>query len=567
PFILPSIGTVFDNTAFGQNSNVHIANNCNSSIAANGGQCTVGVSAGTLDGSEKGSSAIMQFSLDNDSVGQRGVVLDNIIEVMADSTQRTGAYEKLQVIYTGSSTTGVPINSVAIANPQYLEVTAPFGATPADNCTGETLTSLEPTCTIWLHAIKQNSPQVHNTTVTVHYSPSIGENDSVSATVKTSTLLYAVGNFTLLGDGTIARRVAAWNGTTWLPVGSGVANGFVWPITIGPYGNVYVGGSFTQLGNNSSALNIAMWNGNQWQALDNGSTLGNDGLNGIVYAATTDNDGNIFFGGDFTQFEDGSTAFRIAEWHPNTQTWSTPGIGFGNGFVDAIRADSNNQIYAGGSFTRFGNGSLVNRIARWNPNTTLWSPLNDGTNNGFGNRFVTDFAIDSNNNVYTGGSFTLFGSSNSLINRIALWNSTTPAWSPLNDGTNNGFAFGLVERLAIDSNGNIYAVGNFTRFGSSFAVVNRVAKWDGSNWDSLIDNTNNRNGIANGIIYGTAVDGDDNLYVSGLFTQFGGGNNVNRVAKWDSTNSLWSVLPVGNSNGIINGVVYSLAIGSAIEIQ
>ncbi|MEM9242965.1 MAG: hypothetical protein AAGA27_02765 [Pseudomonadota bacterium] len=561
PFILPSIGTVFDNTAFGQNSNVHIANNCNSSIAANGGQCTVDVSAGTLDGNEKGSSAIMQFSLDNDSVGQRGVVLDNIIEVMADSTQRTGAYEKLQVTYTGSSTTGVPINSVAIANPQYLEIAAPFGATPADNCTGETLTSLEPTCTIWLHAIKQNSPQVHNTTVTVHYSPSIGENDSVSASVQASTLLYATGNFTLLGNGNTAFRTAAWNGTSWQALSSGITDGNVTAMTVGKFGNVYIGGSFMTLGDGNPALRVAVWNGATWSPLNDVNTVGNDGIaDGNVVAAATDSNGNIYFGGSYTLFENGATAFRIAKWDPNTNMWSDLDDGNNNGIgnrnVRAIAIDSNDNVYVGGNFNQFGGGNAVNRIAEWDG---TWNTLSAGPNNGIGNRNVRAIAIDSNDNVYVGGNFNQFGGGNA-VNRIAEWDGT---WNTLSASPNNGIGDNNVRAITIDSSNNVFTGGNFNQFGGGNAV-NRIAEWDGT-WNTLSAGPNN--GIGNSNIWAMVIDGSNNVYAAGNFTQFGGsgGSAVNRIAKWDGA---WSLLSgTGGGNGIDNGAVRTLAIGAAINIQ
>lgn len=74
-------------------------------------------------------------------------------------------------------------------------------------------------------------------------------------------------------------------------------------------------------------------------------------------------------------------------------------------------------------------------------------------------------AVDSNNNVYAGGIFTSSGSN--AINRIAKWNGSE--WSALGDGFNN-----TVNALAVDSNNNVYAGGNFIRAGGVSA--NRIAE-------------------------------------------------------------------------------------------
>jgi hypothetical protein len=72
------------------------------------------------------------------------------------------------------------------------------------------------------------------------------------------TRLYAVGTFARLG-GVVAERVAAWDGSTWHPLGSGISGGQAYPTVILPFGgSIYVGGDFTTAGDKLSP-NIARW--------------------------------------------------------------------------------------------------------------------------------------------------------------------------------------------------------------------------------------------------------------------------------------------------------------------
>jgi hypothetical protein len=65
---------------------------------------------------------------------------------------------------------------------------------------------------------------------------------------------------------------ANWLSTGWLPG----ANGIVRAATTDDSGNLYIGGDFTVVGN-AAANHVAKWNGSTWSAVG-------DGMNGSVYA-------------------------------------------------------------------------------------------------------------------------------------------------------------------------------------------------------------------------------------------------------------------------------------------
>jgi hypothetical protein len=73
--------------------------------------------------------------------------------------------------------------------------------------------------------------------------------------------LYAAGDFTSAG-GMPALRIARWDGTSWIPMGSGLgAEGdysSIFTLTVDDSGNLYAGGQFTLAGNKPSA-HLAKW--------------------------------------------------------------------------------------------------------------------------------------------------------------------------------------------------------------------------------------------------------------------------------------------------------------------
>lgn len=102
-----------------------------------------------------------------------------------------------------------------------------------------------------------------------------GLNQTVLALTTDGDNLYAAGYFTLAG-GVPAQRVARWNGSAWSALGEGigtVAADFVHALAVDG-GRLYAGGVFTSLGNGAPAAHIAAWDGNTWSPLGSGTALG-----------------------------------------------------------------------------------------------------------------------------------------------------------------------------------------------------------------------------------------------------------------------------------------------------
>ena len=344
-----------------------------------------------------------------------------------------------------------------------------------------------------------------------------------------SNNLYAGGIFTNAG-GVSVNRVAMWNGTSWVALGNSTfkgvnlssdpINSIVNTVILDNSRNLYVGGYFDQAGLPIEANNVAKWNGTDWNRL----SVSDSGVNNRVYALAFDNSNNLYAGGFFTT-AGGNPASRIARW--NGTSWSALGTGIGTLGVYALLVNTNN-LFVGGYFETAG-GITVNNIAKWDINTNTWSALSTGSNN-----IIFDLAVDESNNLYACGVFTTIGDISA--NYIAKWNGSS--WSSLPLQVNN-----VVQSIKY-KNGKLYASGAFTQAGS--LSVSNFALWDinTNTWSSLNCNTNS-------IVYDSAIDNNNKIYITGVFTTPG-----TRVAQQTQTTSVSSVIiPSQSANSKRIGII------------
>ena len=363
--------------------------------------------------------------------------------------------------------------------------------------------------------------------------------------------IYIGGNFVNMGGILGANRISKWtpsdSGGSWSALGFGVkSKGIIYAIDIDLNDNIYIGGSFTGV-ENISANNIAKWtpsdSGGSWSSIGGNSV---NGVNDTIYAIAIDSNNNVYIGGQFLNVDGITGINRIAKWTPSDNTngaWSALGSSV-NGIVWSLIVDSDNNLYAGGSFSSAGGVSGTSRIAKWTPSGGtsggVWSALGSGVNNGS----IYTIAIKSGN-VYIGGSFTSINGVTG-INRIAKWTPSGNSWSVLGSGID-----GIVYAIAIDSNNNVYAGGSFSNAGG-ISIGYGVAKWTPS------DNTNGAwsalGSSVNGIVWSLIVDSDNNLYAGGSFSSAGGVSGTSRIAKWTpsggTSGGVWSALGSGVNNTV-----------------
>ena len=271
--------------------------------------------------------------------------------------------------------------------------------------------------------------------------------------------------------------------------------------------------------------------------------FGKLGVHGMVRDIAEDSRGNIYIVGQFTLVNDGAANLSVRNiviW--DGESFRSPGGGV-NSYVNTVSIDSDDNVYIGGSFgSAFqSDGSTLpaRGIAMWDGSS--WSALGvqGSPNNGVDRWVNATHIIDDI--LYVGGNFTEVrqpdGTATPAAN-IAAWDGSQ--WIALGSGTD-----GHVNAFA-SRNGTLYAGGQFEHAGDTAA--HGIASWDGAEWSALAVNPS-RGMLINDLVIGP----DDNLYVGGHFALVQG-RFVYHIAMWDGEN--WNALNRGIESGM--GTVYAL---------
>lgn len=229
--------------------------------------------------------------------------------------------------------------------------------------------------------------------------------------------------------------------------------------------------------------------------------------------------------------------------------------------VDGYASDVewfNGKLIVGGLFSYAGGPTqwsipFTRRLAAWD-SINGWSsitPLNSPDN-------AVNSIIEFQGNLYIGGYFV--NVNNVSTSRIAKWNGTT--WSGVGGGVSNGNPH--VNSMAI-YHGQLYVAGGFQSAGTSNIPVWYIARWNGTQWDSVGRGTNFE-------VMSLVVDTvRDVLYAAGGFTR-AGDTAAYGIAMWNDT--IWS--PVGSGFdtlwgtrclAVYNGELYAGGANSTITSQ
>jgi len=137
-----------------------------------------------------------------------------------------------------------------------------------------------------------------------------------------------------------------------------------------------------------------------------------------------------------------------------------------------------------------------------------------------------------NGELIVGGRFETVGGV--VVNNIARWNGSS--WQSLGSGVAGGSNPSTIDvREMYEWNGDLYVGGDFTSAGGVPAL--NIARWDGTSWHALTGG-----GVNNDVYTLTEYDGE--LIAGGNFT-VAGAQLCNGIARWNGTN--W--LPLGDGSG------------------
>ena len=280
------------------------------------------------------------------------------------------------------------------------------------------------------------------------------------------------------------------------------------------------------------------------------------GANDYIVSAVAQPDEKILLGGNFTTFS-GTTVNHIVRLNKNgtIDAAFTTNTGTGaNNIVRAIAIQSDGKIIIGGGFTTF-NGTTVNRIVRLNSDGTRDTAFTTNTGTGIGTfgGVINNVAIQSDGKIVIGGNFTSFNGT--TVNHIARLNSDGSLDTAFNTNTGTGGDF-AVQSIAIQSNQKIVIGGVFTTFNET--TVNSIARLNSDGSLDTAFNTNTGTGT-NGSVKAIVIQTDGQIVVGGTFTTFNG-TTVNRIARLSSDGVRDTTFTTNTGTGANNAV-------SAIAIQ
>ena len=224
----------------------------------------------------------------------------------------------------------------------------------------------------------------------------------------------------------------------------------------------------------------------------------------------------LYVGGTFEE-AGGHAANNIARWDIASNTWSALGDGLDDRAA-ALLATSDGLLYAAGPFTTAG-GAPASGIAVWNANTESWSPLGEGIANANDDPVgVAAMGQTNDGDLLVGGSFDTAGGA--TVNRLARWDGSQ--WHDFGSGLSHVLLDEIIiSAIVADETGDVFVGGNFTH--ADGLRVNNLARWDGSQWHKVggDESTSGVDSPGNARVIGLALDGPD-LLVAGHFSKAGG---------------------------------------------
>jgi uncharacterized delta-60 repeat protein len=268
------------------------------------------------------------------------------------------------------------------------------------------------------------------------------------------------------------------------------------------------------------------------------------GTNSSVACIAIRNDGKIIIGGGFNSYN-GTAIYRIARLNTDGSLDSgfDPGTGVNNQLLcTAIQSDG--KIIIGGSFTSC-NGTGRNNIARVNADGSLDNTFDPGTGT---DDSVRCQAIQSDGKIIIGGGFSIYNGVGR--NRIARLNTDGSLDNAFDIGTG---VIGTVLWIAIQSDGKIIIVGNFTSYnGTGRNCIARI------NVDGSLDNTFDPGTGADNYVEFTDIQSDGKIIIVGGFTSYNG-TGRNCIARINTDGSLDNTFDPGTG---ANNAVVSTALQS-----
>jgi len=313
-------------------------------------------------------------------------------------------------------------------------------------------------------------------------------NESVGGTAPLGNRFIALSNGKYLwvgiDGGNNARNVRRYNSdftldeTFTAPLFSSGSGGFVRDAVEQPDGKLVIVGNFETI-NGTSAGRIARLNANG--SLDSSFNFENIGFDDNAFVLKLLSDGSFLVGGEFNAYN-GTSVSKLVKLNSDgsLNTTFSENVVLSS-HVFAIHVLSSGSVYVGGNFT-----DLTNRIIKLNGDGTVDLTFDVGL--GFNNR-VSSIEVDAAGKVIVGGWFGQYNGSpcNRGIVRLNTDGTLDSGFQTEGDGLN--YTNGVVQCLAIQSDGKIVVGGWFNEYNFNEYYGNRQGHIIRFNSDGTKDST------------------------------------------------------------------------------
>lgn len=251
------------------------------------------------------------------------------------------------------------------------------------------------------------------------------------------------------------------------------------------------------------------------------------GFNAYVAAVKVDNLGRYYFGGDFTEYN-GNPCNYACRVLPNGDFDPTFAIGTGfNNSITCIEIDQNGKIYFGGWFTQYQGAANV-RIIRLNDDGSKDAVFNNAT--GF-NDTVFAMAIASDNDLFVGGQFTQYkGAANVAAIRL---NPNGSKRTSFNNTAGFASLFGVpgIRAIKIDESDNIYFGGGFDSYKATPASGIICLEPNGD----IFAPFNYGTGVTGSVVMSIDINSKGSIYITAATYN---SVNVGGIAKLDASGAI-----------------------------
>lgn len=282
------------------------------------------------------------------------------------------------------------------------------------------------------------------------------------------------------------------------------------------------------------------------KSLASGGSSGS--LNGVVYASLIDGD-SVYLGGVFKSYNDESVnhIVKISLIDGSIDPNFTVEV---NSPVYALALGPNNDLYIGGEFSQIAAipNSPSNRVRIASVNK-FTGELNRSFSHQPTDGIVYSIAVDSNNNIYIGGSFTtlsLVRTARGLAKYDANYNLVNSFTTTV--GTN---LTGDIRAIAVDDTG-VYIGGGFTQWNGT--SIGYLAKINKNTADIISEFTS----PVTGTVLTLALGDNNSVLAGGSFFS----TNRNGITKFDRTTGTVDAtfIPSGKTDfGDVNSIAVDIA--------